>query len=827
MGRGSAGRIIGNLRQRVAVMALAVSVATVGLVALTPPPAAHADQFCGGCGNYEPGYWHEGPTSSNGIDRSQWMKALTNTNLRLSDLTLPGTHDSATWDWDHMEFPSITNTQDIIYGILGAVALAVPGYGALLALGLGAFALLNGLALPAIVRTEAQAQTMDLPTQLKAGVRALDFRLGQVSGSSCDSTNLWAVHGKSVCIAGTTFADELSKVKTFLINNPSETVVIRVDSDSGMDPKTFEQMAEATMNDPTFKPWIFNAQIRDPSVCPDPSDRTNLKCLDMNPTLGAASATNPPITNEMRGHMVMLQDWGTTQSPWFTIPYPQSGGDKGFSLQDNYTEPTYADLGWKWNDVKTEFQSAATGPESMPYINYMSTSGGAFPYFFAGGKGLSGNTEGAPQLATAATPSDCGGIAFTDPPYICQDDDFGGGGFYSDHGFLLYFKGIDQLALEHIDHNKQWDRLGIVYADFPGPGHWDPDQSYYNSLSYYEQQGLIGMLIGVNFRVHPITATGTAVTATEGEHSSGQTASFTVPDSLATASNYSATIDWGDGTSTSTGTVSGPTGGPFSVTGSHTYAEEGVYTVTTSITANSSSNPVSTTSKATVGDAALSASCATPFMSALAYNGSVASFTDGNTVATTADFTTSIDWGDGITSPGTVSGSTGGPFTVSSTHTYASVGRYVTYTIKVSITDDGGSTANTGSGCNVIVGNGEFVVGSKAATVGSSVNFWGSQWSKNNPLAGGSAPNSFKGFAISPTTPTCGSTYLASTTGNSPPPPLAPLPPQILMIVTSSMKQVGSTIVGIIAHVVMVQTNPGYGPAPGHTGTGRVVSVLC
>jgi hypothetical protein len=27
--------------------------------------------------------------------------------------------------------------------------------------------------------------------------------------------------------------------------------------------------------------------------------------------------------------------------------------------------------------------------------------------------------------------------------------------------------------------------------------------------------------------------------------------------------------------------------------------------------------------------------------------------------------------------------------------------------------------------------------------------------------------------------------------------------------------------------MVVVKTNPGYGPAPGHTGTGTVVSVVC
>ena len=52
-------------------------------------------------------------------------------------------------------------------------------------------------------------------------------------------------------------------------------------------------------------------------------------------------------------------------------------------------------------------------------------------------------------------------------------------------------------------------------------------------------------------------------------------------------------------------------------------------------------------------------------LSALAFNDAVASFTDANPGATTADFTATINWGDATTSAGTVSGPTGGPFTVS------------------------------------------------------------------------------------------------------------------------------------------------------------------
>src|SRR5262249_60985843 len=71
----------------------------------------------------------------------------------------------------------------------------------------------------------------------------------------------------------------------------------------------------------------------------------------------------------------------------------------------------------------------------------------------------------------------------------------------------------------------------------------------------------------------------------------------------------------------------------------------------------------------------------------------VATFTDANPGEHTADFTATINWGDGTpTSPGTISYDAGsGVYTVQGTHTYAEEG---SYPVAVHIIDDGGSTAD-------------------------------------------------------------------------------------------------------------------------------------
>jgi hypothetical protein len=47
------------------------------------------------------------------------------------------------------------------------------------------------------------------------------------------------------------------------------------------------------------------------------------------------------------------------------------------------------------------------------------------------------------------------------------------------------------------------------------------------------------------------------------------------------------------------------------------------------------------------------------------------------------------------------------------------------------------------------------------------------------------------------------------------------------VIVSSGVTKVGSTISGDTARVVVVKTDSGYAPNPGHAGTGTIVGTVC
>jgi hypothetical protein len=157
-----------------------------------------------------------------------------------------------------------------------------------------------------------------------------------------------------------------------------------------------------------------------------------------------------------------------------------------------------------------------------------------------------------------------------------------------------------------------------------------------------------------------------------------------------TSADYTATIDWGDGT-TNTGVVSG-SGGSFTVTSAvdHTYVDENLFTEVVTITRTTDSATIAPSGTVTVFDTDdLSASGTTVHgdPNVALNNVTVATFSDANTANVAGDFVATVDWGDGTTTTGTVSGASGA-FTVAGSHTYTNNGQD---TIAVNVTEEPGN----------------------------------------------------------------------------------------------------------------------------------------
>ncbi|HVC92930.1 MAG TPA: DUF4214 domain-containing protein, partial [Pirellulales bacterium] len=174
--------------------------------------------------------------------------------------------------------------------------------------------------------------------------------------------------------------------------------------------------------------------------------------------------------------------------------------------------------------------------------------------------------------------------------------------------------------------------------------------------------------------------------------SSVPVATFTDPVGAESVSDYSASIKWGDGT-TAAGTITFD-----SATGVFTVSA----TVPADLDASTEAVPVTiaheTAPSATV-TSQMTVTVAPIFITAVAVSGrefipltnvTVATFTHAGNSAP-SEFSATIDWGDGTTTPGTVVAPN---YSVVGTHTYGDEG---SYTVHFTVSEGGGSASVAGS----------------------------------------------------------------------------------------------------------------------------------
>ena len=228
----------------------------------------------------------------------------------------------------------------------------------------------------------------------------------------------------------------------------------------------------------------------------------------------------------------------------------------------------------------------------------------------------------------------------------------------------------------------------------------------------------------------PLTTTGGIASAsvTEGANVNytGAIALMTYTDANpnSTAAEFSASIDWGDGSPSTLGTIT-KSGATYTVSGRHTFATHTTGTPrTVRVTVSDLGGATAThTTTITVTDAALSGPTAIPITAAQGQfltNVPLGTFLDGNPLGDANDFTVSINWGDGVTNdPGFVTlvggSANNAKFAVSGSHQYTSAAGSP-YAVTVSVTDKGGSTTTINTAATVTVTPLEVSVSSINAT---------------------------------------------------------------------------------------------------------------
>lgn len=214
-------------------------------------------------------------------------------------------------------------------------------------------------------RETTETQEMRIPEQLKAGIRVFDIRLGNNHlnfDTECVGPDLYTFHGISCQFEK--FKDVLEQIKTFLQDHSGEVAFMRVKFENGPNGDTFTSQVETEM--------------------------------DSFPNLFFGGIQSNPRLDDVRGKIVLLRDYGGSTSIR-GIRY------NSLKIQDEYSLGTNWDLYKKWNNVKTQLVASddSTSLETTTFVNYLSASGGGFPYFFASGH--SSWETGAPNLLTGWT----------------------------------------------------------------------------------------------------------------------------------------------------------------------------------------------------------------------------------------------------------------------------------------------------------------------------------------------------------------------------------------------------------------------------------------
>ena len=151
----------------------------------------------------------------------------------------------------------------------------------------------------------------------------------------------------------------------------------------------------------------------------------------------------------------------------------------------------------------------------------------------------------------------------------------------------------------------------------------------------------------------------------------GLVATLSQTDVTGSPAMISATIQWGDGQPSTTGSVS-LVGTNYDVQATHTYAAMGTYPLLVTVTGTAPSQ-ISGQGTATVAETKimLTGGTITPSLGQ-PFSGTVASFNDAFTGQTASSYSAVITWGDGHNKPGQILPNGTGGYNVVGSNTYAS-----------------------------------------------------------------------------------------------------------------------------------------------------------
>ncbi|KAF7319704.1 PLC-like phosphodiesterase [Mycena kentingensis (nom. inval.)] len=159
-------------------------------------------------------------TTSTPSRLANWMANVPD-EMRIVDMSIPGTHDSATWKYSAERQEELMKYMD-----------------------------------PLRSHVYFRCQDRSLLQSLEDGIRMFDLRLGYNPGE--DTIGFY--HGRAMLAAHTTLADVLFGLSNWLLQHPTETILISIQQEAGSHTtydEKFERILHETLTSPASAPfWL-------------------------------------------------------------------------------------------------------------------------------------------------------------------------------------------------------------------------------------------------------------------------------------------------------------------------------------------------------------------------------------------------------------------------------------------------------------------------------------------------------------------------------------------------------------------------------------------
>lgn len=383
------------------------------LAAVLAAPTAHAHGTTA--------YTDEAELSYTNAD---WMARVDN-DTRLSMLSIPGTHDTMSYGYESDEFYDYVVTQ-----------------------------------------------SLDLTTQLEAGVRVLDIR-AQLDYDNGGDQEIQINHG--VMDVNSTFEEVMVTVNDFLAKHSGETVLIRFKNEcSDCDDYESEYLTEAYEATGVYPNHPGVADVANRIAFKDKFEHhLDPSGLDLGGRVWRASTPcqgdENPTLGELRGKVVIMDSYqletelipgfgDNLGSDYACMQYDDSNGT--LNIQDEYEVDGPLGIQEKWDQIRDHLETTDSGSHNGIYINYLSANdfGSVPPYRVSSGHSNWG--WDANNLGTWVTFCNHSEVEAAYPDFSVS---------YSWPDCLVILEGTNVLTMDYIE-NGNLDRVGIVMSDFPGAG---------------------------------------------------------------------------------------------------------------------------------------------------------------------------------------------------------------------------------------------------------------------------------------------------------------------------------------------------------------------